>query len=168
MTIKQLFPVLFLLFSFASVQAQKVGHLNSQTLLAEMPEVKQAESNLKAFQTQLEKKGQQMVETLQKAYQEVSRKEQQGEISPKQLEEEGKKLKAEEEKIQAYEADMQAQMVTKREELLQPILDRVNTAIADICSVKGYQYIIDLSSGVLLFASEEHDITAEVKTKLGL
>lgn len=168
MTIKQLLPVLCFVLSLASIQAQKVGHLNSQTLLAEMPEVKEAESNLKAFQTQLEKKGQQMVEVLQKAYQDVSRKEQQGEISPKQLEEEGKKLKAEEEKIQAYEADMQAQMVTKREELLQPILDRVNSAIADICSVKGYQYIIDLSSGVLLFAADEHDITAEVKKKLGL
>jgi Skp family chaperone for outer membrane proteins len=55
MTIKQLFPILFLAFSFSAIQAQKVGHLNSQTLLAEMPEVKEAESNLKAFQTQLGK-----------------------------------------------------------------------------------------------------------------
>lgn len=40
-----------------TISAQKFGYLNSQALLAELPEVKQADANLQALQTQLEKKG---------------------------------------------------------------------------------------------------------------
>lgn len=148
--------------------AQKIGHVNSQAILSEMPDVRAAESFLEAFQTQLQKKGQKMFEDFQKKYQEIARKEQQGELSPRQLEEEGKNLKAEEEKIQQYEQEMQLQIMAKREELLQPILDKVNAAIERVSKEKGFSYIIDLSSGMLLYAQEETDITEDVKKALDL
>jgi outer membrane protein len=151
-----------------AIQAQKIGHINSQVILSELPEVKAAESDLEAFQTQLQKKGQKMIEDFQKRYQEVARKEQQGELSPRQLEEESKKLKAEEEAIQKFEQEMQLQIMTKREDLLQPILDRVNDAIEKVSKEKGYSYIIDLSAGMLLFADDIYDITNDVKKILGL
>jgi outer membrane protein len=151
-----------------AAQAQKIGHINSQVILSELPEVKAAESDLEAFQTQLQKKGQKMIEDFQKRYQEVARKEQQGELSPRQLEEESKKLKTEEETIQKFEQEMQLQIMTKREELLQPILDRVNDAIEKVSKEKGYSYIIDLSAGMLLYAEDSFDITNEVKKILGL
>jgi outer membrane protein len=162
--------VIALLSTFLAFQAsaQNIGHINSQLILSEMPEVKAAESNLEAFQTQLQKKGQMMIEDFQKKYQEVARKEQQGELSPRQLEEESKKLKVEEETIQKFEQEMQMQILSKREELLQPILDRVNATIETVSKEKGYSYIIDLSAGMLLYAQEESDITAEVKKRLGL
>lgn len=151
-----------------ALQAQKIGHINSQIILSELPEVKAAESDLEAFQTQLQKKGQKMIEDFQKRYQEVARKEQQGELSPRQMEEESKTLKTEEEAIQKFEQEMQMQIMTKREELLQPILDRVNEAIEKVSKEMGYSYIIDLSAGMLLFAEESFDITAGVKKELGL
>ena len=46
-------------------QAQKFGYLNSQVLLAELPEVKAADAEIQALQTQLEKKGQMMVQELE-------------------------------------------------------------------------------------------------------
>jgi outer membrane protein len=166
----RLIIALFVAFALATstASAQKIGHINSQAILTEMPEVKAAESNLEAFQTQLQKKGQKMIEDFQKKYQEIARKEQQGELSPRQLEEETKKLKSEEENIQKYEQEMQMQVLSKREELLQPILDRVNDAIEKVSKEKGYSYIIDLSAGMLLYAQEESDITVDVKKILGL
>jgi outer membrane protein len=77
---------LFLLFfALASqVQAQKFGYINSAEILANFPEVKQAEANLEALQKQLTKKGQGMVETLQKDYTAIQQKVERGELSPVQ------------------------------------------------------------------------------------
>ena len=158
-----------LTFAFTGIaQSQKIGYLNSVVLLQEIPEVKQANANLEALQKQLQKKGQGMVEELQKKYAEIQRKEQQGELSPKQMEEEAIKIREEENKIAQYEQDMQKQISEKQQTLLQPILDRVNTMIADVAKEHGYKYILDASSGVILFADDSDDITELVKGKLGV
>ena len=52
--------------SLATVSfSQKFGYCNSSALLGKIPEVKAADSELQAFQTQLTKKGQEMVKSLQ-------------------------------------------------------------------------------------------------------
>ena len=148
--------------------ATKIGYLNSQALLAEIPEVKQADANLQAMQAQFEKKGQQMVADLETKYKDLQRKEQSGEISPKALDEEGKKLKEQEAEIGKYEQDVQKQLMAKRQETLQPILDKVNKVIKEVAAENQFTYILDSSSGILLFAQESLDVTALVKAKLGI
>lgn len=166
---KYLFSLsLLVLLSYSTVDAQRVGHLDSQALLSEMPEVRGAESNLEAYQAQLQKKGQQMIESFQRKYQELAQKEQAGEIAPKRLEEETQKLREEEQKIQTYEQEMQQKVMTRREELLKPILDRVNAIIEDVAKEKGYDYIIDVSAGSLLYVDDEFDITEIVRDKIGI
>lgn len=165
--IKYLALSLFTLFLAGKADAQKFGYLNSKALLAEMPEVKQANSNLEALQKQLQKRGQQMLQTLQTNYQELQRKEQQGELSPKQLEEEAKLLKQKEEELGKFEQDMQKQLVEKENQLLQPILEKVNTAIRAVASENGFTYIFDASLGFILYADESTDVTNLVKAKLG-
>lgn len=151
-----------------SLQAQKFGYLDSSTILAEMPEVKQAESQLSTLQKQLQKKGQQKLESLQNKYQDLARQEQAGEIAPKALQEQAELLKAEELELSQYEQEMQQQIMNKREELLQPILDRVQTIIDDVAAEEGYVYVFDSSTGILLYADDALDITSKVKAKLGL
>ncbi|MBK9271073.1 MAG: OmpH family outer membrane protein [Saprospiraceae bacterium] len=149
-------------------QTQKFGYVNSQALLSEIPEVKQADANLQAFQSQLEKKGQQMVQELEGKYRDLQRREQSGEISPKALEEEAKMLKLEEAKLGEYEQEMQKQLMAKRQEVLQPILDKINEIIKQVAKENQFTYIFDSSSGILLFAEESMDVTKLVKTKLGI
>ena len=153
-----------------SVNAQKFGYLNSAAILQEMPEVKQAEADLEVLQKQLQSRGETMLKEFQMKYQELERKNQQGEISPKELDEEAQVLKAEEAKLAQFEQDMQRQVLERRDALLQPILDRVNTAIEEVASEDGYSYIFDASpgTGILLYADESTDIVAKVKAKLGL
>ena len=150
--------------------AQKFGYLNSAALLQGMPEVREAEANLTTFQEQLQKRGQQMLQEFQTKYQELERKNSAGEISPKQLQEETALLQEEEAKIAQFERDMQQQILSKREELLQPILDEVNDAIKAVADEGGYAYIFDASpgGGVLLYADESTDVMDQVKAKLGI
>ena len=162
--ITSLFIALFCALTLA--QAQKFGYINSSAILAEMPEVKQAESQLEALQKQLQKKGQTMVEKFQQDYLAVQQKMERGELSPKQQEEEAKKLEAAQSDIQKFEQEMMNQLQTKRNDLMKPILDKVNQAIQDVAKAGGYQFIFD--EGVLLYKEASMDITAQVKAKLGI
>ncbi len=150
------------------INAQKFGYMNSQALLAELPEVKQADATLQALQTQFEKKGQQMVQELEAKYKDLQRLEKSGEISPKALDEEARKLKEQEGELGKYEQDVQKQLVAKRQEMLQPLIDKVNNAIKQVAQEGQFTYIFDSSAGMLLFAQDSLDITASVKAKLGI
>lgn len=149
-----------------SVQAQKFGYINSTAILAEMPDVKQADAQLEALQKQLQKKGQGMVEKFQQDYVAVQQKVERGELSPKQQEEEAKKLETAQTDIQKFEQEMVDQLQKKRAELMNPILEKVNNAIQEVAKEGGYQYVFD--EGVLLYKEASMDITAMVKAKLGI
>lgn len=158
----------FFAIAVSQVDAQKLGYLDSSTLLSEMPEVKQADSQLATLRKQLQKKGQQKAQELQTKYQELARKEKQGEIAPKALQSQAEQLKQEEMTLAQYEQDMQKQLSEKRQELLQPILDKVQVAIDEVAAEEGFTYVFDSSTGILLYADDAHDLTDKVRQKLGL
>jgi len=149
-----------------AVQAQKFGYVNSSAILADLPEVKQAESNLEALQQQLQKKGESMVKALQDDFMELQKQVQAGTLAPKQQSEREKKLQEEEQKIAKFEQDMRKQIQEKRDELLSPIYEKVNQAIQDVAKENGYQFIFD--EGVLLYAEDSQDVSELVKAKLGV
>ena len=151
-----------------SLSAQKFGYLNSQALLAELPEVQQARTNLETFQKQLQKRGEGMLVDLQNKYKAVQQRVERGELSPKEQETEVAKIKAQESEIGKFEQDMIRQIQEKEATLLQPILDRVNTAIKNVAEENGYQFIFDAGTQVLLFADESTDVSSMVRSKLGI
>ena len=59
-------------------------------------------------------------------------------------------------------------VAAKREELLKPILVRVDDAVKSIAVDNQYLMIFDTSSGSMLFAAETEDVTALVKKKMGI
>ncbi len=153
-----------------SANAQKIGYVDSGSLLTMMPKVKEAESNLETLGKQLQAKGQKMMQDFQVKYQDLERRAQAGDIAPKDQEAQVALLKDEENKILQFEQEMQTQIAAKRDELLAPILNEVRTAIQTVAKDNGYTYIFDGSPGVgvLLYADESTNVTALVKTKLGL
>ncbi len=151
-----------------TVQAQKFGYMNSQALLSEMSEVKQARTNLETLEKQLRQKGQNMLTALQTKYQDLQKQAEAGTLSPKQQEEAATMLRAEEAKIGEFEQNMMKQIQEKEAALLQPILTKVNDAIKAVATENGYAYIFDASTSVLLYADESSDVSSLVKAKLGL
>ena len=170
MTIRKFFALgLFVAAFFVltpSMEAQKFGYINSGEILNALPEVKQADANLEAYQKQLQKNGQKMVEQFQKDYEAIQQKVQAGTLSPKQQEEEGAKLQQRQLEIQQYEQDMVQKLEAKRNTLLKPIYDKVDVAIKAVAKEGGYQFIFE--QGVLLYADESQDVSAKVKAKLGM
>lgn len=154
--------------STMATQAQKFGFLNSALLLEELPEVKAANSTLQTFQEMKQKQGRAKVEALQMKYQDLQKKEKAGELSPKQLSEQAEVLKKEEEEIGKLEQQIAAELQEKKQSTLQPILDKVNKAIADVAKEQGLAYVFDSTAGNLLYADDKLDVSAAVKAKLGI
>ncbi len=170
MTIRKFFTVALFAaayFVFApSMEAQKFGYINSGEILNALPEVKQADANLEAYQKQLQKSGQKMVDQFQKDYEAIQKKVEAGTLSPKQQEEEAAKLQQRQVEIQQYQQDMAQKLEAKRNTLLKPIYDKVDVAIKAVAKEGGYQFIFE--QGVLLYADESQDVSAKVKAKLGM
>ncbi|MEM9529042.1 MAG: OmpH family outer membrane protein [Bacteroidota bacterium] len=150
----------------ATASAQKFGYVNSAEILAELPAMKAAESNLEALQKQLQKQGQAMVESFQKDYAALEEKARGGTMSPKDQQTEAAGLETRQKEIQAYEQKMVQDLQEKRATLLEPIYKDVNDAIAAVAKEMGYQFIFDQQ--VLLYGEEAADVSAAVKAKLGL
>jgi len=155
--------VAFVSFSMTAT-AQKFGYINSQELISQLPEVKEANANIETLKTQLQKKGQDMITALQTKYQKLEAD--RDNYSPKQLEVEAGKLKAEEQKIAEFEQTSQQRIMGKSEELLKPIQEKINVAIKQVAEENGYTYIFDASLGIVLYADPGTDVTALVKAKL--
>jgi outer membrane protein len=157
---------LFFLTANTTVEAQKFGYINSAAVLAELPEVQQMRSNLEGLQTQLQKKGQQMLADYQTKQTTAVEKQKNGTMSPVEEKQILEELQKKEQEIMKFEQEMQQKLGSKEQELLNPILAKVNDAIQAVAKENSFQFIFDTSSGVLLYADESQDITSMVKAKL--
>jgi len=160
------------LFAFVllaiNANAQKFGYVNSNLLLSELPAMKAADSELETYQKQLMASGETMVKAWQEKYQKVAEEVNQGLLSAVQQQAKEQELAGEQQKIQAYELEVQQKLTKKREELIQPILDKVKVAIEAVGKENSYTMIFDSSAGTILHASESDDVLTLVKAKLGL
>jgi len=166
--IKTILSVLVFCVAFVSMHAQKLGYVNSQEVIALMPDVKEANSNLETYSTQLKKRAEQMYKSLETKAATLQQRRDGGEISPKQLEVELAALQAEEQKLVEFQGKSQNDIQVKQTELLEPILKKVQDAIDAIAKEEAFTYVFDSSQGMILYADDASDITARVKTRLGI
>ena len=153
--------------TFSSLQAQSFGYVNSQELLAGMDEVKAAESNLVGFRDQKQKMLQMEIEKFQQEVTTLEKLNAEGGMSPKELEVAQARMQTEQQRIGKMEADMGQEIAARREKEFQPIFDKVNSAIEKVAKEKSYQYVFDAAAGgVILYADENMDLTADVKTAM--
>lgn len=162
--LRTLIVIAVLTVGFNSVQAQlKVAHIDTQALIALMPETK-------AMQAELEKLAgtyQTEIQTMQTEIQAKATKYTQE--GPSQTDEINRKRQLELEQDQ--QNFMQAQRAAdedlrgKRDELLQPIFAKAKEAIEAVATADGITYVLE---GASLIVANGTDLLPAVKTKLGL
>lgn len=153
-------------FAAQSTYAQKMGYVNSALLLSEHPDIKAADSKLEGLQTQYAKQIQDKIAVLQGKYSSLEKE--RANIAPKELQDRVAALQQEEQALAQEEQSLQQEFLKKREELYQPILDKVNNAISEVGKEGSYLFIFDASQGALLFTDETLDLTSAIKAKLGM
>ena len=164
-----LLPI-FLLAGAFQLQAQKAkyGYLNSSQIILMHPEIKSADQKLTNFQNELIAKGEKMAKQLETNYTAYVNEANNGALSKLQMQEKEAGLAKEQDAIRQFEIDMQQKMLTKREELYQPILDKIQAAVEAVGKEEGYYMIFDTSSGGILHADPANDLFEKVKAKLNL
>ncbi|MBS1615377.1 MAG: OmpH family outer membrane protein [Bacteroidetes bacterium] len=153
-------------FAIGEIGTQKLGYINSQELLSVMPEMAKADTDLKAFAKQY----QDQLEAMGKEFEKKGSDYQAGEktMSDAVKMVKQKELQDLESRIRDYQQSAQDKIAKKKEELYKPILDKADKAIREVAKEKGYSYIFDASSGMLLFANDGDNVLPLVKAKLGI
>lgn len=164
---KILFTVI-LSFITVAVFAQKYGYINSSEIIMIHPDVKAADQKLLNFQNELIEKGQGMAKKLEDNYNAYVEEANSGLLSQIQMQEKETALAEEQQAIQQYEVEIQQKILSKREELYQPILNQIQTAVEEVGKENGYTMIFDTSTGGILHADETNDLINKVKAKLNL
>lgn len=153
----------------ASVSAQtpKFGHIDLQALIQVMPERAVAETQFNKFQGELEDIFSEMQKDLQTK---MANFEQLGD-SASQIKKNAKvaEIQDMQQRVQNYQQNAQQQLQAKQTELLKPVFDKADAAIADVAKEKGLLYVFDIGTKVVLYKSNESiDLLPFVKTKLGI
>jgi outer membrane protein len=149
--------------------AQKFGHVNTAQILEIMPEVDIADKQLAAFQEGLIKGGEAKAATFEADYKKYLDDVNSGVLSKVQQTDRETTLTKQQQEIQQYERQVQLQVLQKREELLKPILQKIDEAIQAEGKEGQYTFIFDSSvQGALLYAPDADDLMAAVKKRLGL
>ncbi len=165
-------PIFFLaLLLSATLSAQtapKYGHMNLGNLLELLPATKAANDQLKVFADQLSAKDDSLGRALQAGAELLQKEYDAGMLTPVQAQMRQAELQKQQEFLQKFEQDANQMVSSKREELLTPILTKVDEAIKAVAKENGYAMIFDTSTGAMLFATETDDVTALVKSKLGI
>lgn len=156
-----------------SAQAQvKIGYTNLEVVLASMPEAKTMEKELQVFQEKLAAKIKIKDDYVKTKYQEYLDKKERGFASPAEQEAAEKELLRLDEEVQKMAQDAEYDIMAKRQALLEPVLNKIQTAIEAVATAGGYTYILNqtTSAGVstILYGPDEADITKALFGKLGL
>ena len=156
-----------IVFAGNAAKAQtKIGYLNFDQLVDQLPETKvirtQLETYNKQFQdtyaamtTEYQSKGQ-AYEAQRNTMTDAVRLQKEAELSDLQK------------RIQAFQTDAQQKVQVKTSEITKPLFDKIRAAAAQVAKEKGYAYVINSAQTDLIVSPPGDDLMADVKAKLGV
>jgi len=157
---------------FANAQ-QKIGHINFAEIIQSTSEFKTAEGQLKTLSDGKTKEIQDMVTIYQTKQKEANdklrnRSEANKETVDPEINKIGQELQDIQARIQTAQQAAQDELGKKEEELIAPIHRKVGDAVSAVSKEKGMAYVFDISSTNIPYFQGGEDLTAAVKTKLGI
>ncbi|MFV0392599.1 MAG: OmpH family outer membrane protein [Paludibacteraceae bacterium] len=150
-----------------SAQTLKIGHVNSQEIIALMPEVETMEKEMKDASDQWEKE---LLKMREEYYAKIKQfQETQATLSESIKQARQAELADMEQRISTLNQTAQNDLAKKNQDLAAPILEKVRKAINEVAAENSYTYIFDMASQSIIYTSPQaNDITMLVKKKLNL
>lgn len=158
----------------ATDEGPKIGYVNPQAILANMPEMKAVQQRLQNFTTRKQQELAQQEQTFQAevaAYQQKV-----GVISADAQSKEEERLGKLQQDLITAQTEAESELQAKRQELVGPLLAQIGGAIDTVAKRMGLTYVLNTTTStgdlVILYASEEYrskyDITEQVMEELGM
>ena len=165
---KILLAVLLALPMLASAQTiatVKIGLVNSEAILTAMPESKTAQESLANLSKQLEDQMAQLQNEMNRKVEEFKALSEDTPVTIK--DQKMKDIQDYQTKLETFYQNAQQELNRKQQELMAPIISKINDAIQSV-GKEGNYTIIQQTAAVLYFGAPAEDITPLVKAKLGL
>jgi len=166
-----MFGALACLLMAASVPAiaqQKIGYVNSEKILQELPAAKEAKDSLAVIVKNWQGELDMMSRDLQEKYEDYQKK--QGLYNDQTKQSEQKKLIDEEQKMNEFKTQkfgQQGELAMQQDRLMAPIKERVFAAIRQIATENKLSFVFDKAGDVLLLYGEpSSDYTFKVIDRL--
>ncbi len=149
----------------------KLGYTNIDYVLAQTPEAKDIQNQLTIQRTQSTNELERMQKELQTKYESYEKgAAQMSDVIRKDRETELQGLQG---RIQEFGRTAEQSLQTKYQQLVNPVVQKIQKAIDGVAKDNGYTYVFNLDAGantipILLVAPEENNITELVLRKMGI
>ena len=150
--------------TFADV---KIGYVDSNEIMNNFDEVRQVQADLEKEQRRLESEFNELVFGLDSLKQDYDR--QRLLMSDTRRNEKENEIANKEKSVQKFQLDKfgpEGEIYRIQNELLKPVLAKIDAAIQKVGSERGYDFILDAMSGALLYALDSHNLTEDVMDEL--
>ncbi len=151
-----------------SFAQQKIGHINTQEVLALMPERDSAAKKFDKFNAEITKNYESMNVVYNNLYETYTKQKDSLSAFIRQAKE--AELIDMQGKIQNFKDVAQQELDKKQTELMTPIVEKLKKAIKDVAETNKFTYVIDVAGGSLVYWPEEESLNLLplVKAKLGI
>lgn len=149
--------------------AQKIVYVDSEYIMENIPEYGDAQEELNSLSTKWQNEVKAIYDKVSEMYNKYQTEMLLLSEDQKRAREQAIIDKEQEAKnLQMQYFGSEGQLYQKRNELVQPIQEKVYTAMKEVAQTKNYAFILDLASGTsVLYANEKNDVSDEVLDQLG-
>ncbi len=158
------------LFTFGKVFAQKFGYVDTNYILNQMSEYKEAQAQIDQLSANWQKEIKKMYEDVESLYNELQAEEVL--LTPEMQAERRTEIRAREDSVATYHNmvfGVDGLFFLKKKELIKPVQDMVFEAVGKVCKKQRLQMMFDKAGDmVIIYSNPVHDYTDYVLEELGL
>jgi len=149
--------------------SQKIVYVDSEYIMENIPEYGDAQEELNAMSARWQGEVKTLYDKVEEMYSKYQTEMLLLSEDQKRAREQAIVAKEQEAKnLQMQYFGSEGQLYQKRTELIQPIQEKVYTAMQELAQQKNYGFILDIASGTsILWASDKNDVSDDVLDQLG-
>lgn len=163
---KKIFIVLIALIGFQSMQAQsKVGTINNEYILSQMPEIKDVEKQLITYGEELDQNISEKYEAYKQAITQYN--EDKDELTKVVRISREKKITEMENDLQKLQQNSSKLLQIKQDELMRPLYQKIGNALEKIVKRENFTQVINENQS-LIYIDPDYDLTIKVMKEIGI
>ncbi|MCQ2184338.1 MAG: OmpH family outer membrane protein [Bacteroidales bacterium] len=152
----------------SAASAQKFGHIDFQETVQLMNQMDEAMDKMAAAQQAASETYQELVQEFQNKMSQYEQKKATWASTPSILQSKERELEDLQNRIREFQETVQQELSEQQQTLMAPIVEAAQQAVNKVAAEKGLAFVFDKASVLYIDAAQSIDITAAVRTELGI
>lgn len=156
----------FVSTAFAANAQSKVGTIDAEYILSQMPEMVTVTDSLKAYGQKIQADMDSTIANYNTKVKDYQAK--QADLSEEEQKSSQAEIRELEKDLQGFNQKASVMLQMKRNSLTEPLYEKINDAMIKVIEKEGFTQILHSSGNALAFSAEGYDITEKVLDALGI